>query len=70
MLEKPAKNCIPWERPHARTGEECQDEGVIEASFRSLLPSPFAAWGNRGRRAGNKGVKLSLGRKRGRAKVF
>jgi len=30
MLQKFTEDCVPWEGPHARAGEECEEEGAVE----------------------------------------
>ena len=67
------KDCIPWKGPHVGTGEQCDGERLAETTCCQLtatpVPCPLAPLGWEGggavRRAGNEGLKLRLGRRKG-----
>jgi len=41
MLEKFVKNCLPWDRPQAGAGEECEKEGAAETPCDELTTTPI-----------------------------
>lgn len=61
MLEKSMKNCILWEKAHARVGEGHQEEGMAEMMCDELtttsIPHPHVPLG--GEQVQELGMKLS-----------
>jgi len=67
ISEKLMKGCLLWVGPHARAGEECEDEGVAEMKCYELTVTsiPHSSVLLVGNDVEKLGVKLSPGRREG-----
>jgi len=41
-LDKFKEDCLPWEEPHTGAGEECEEEGAVEAICDELTATPIS----------------------------